>query len=480
MTQAPARPQTVPGTGRPRSTRAGLRPAGPGPAGSGDVGVTPRPRPAHLGVVHVIQLVIVEGAALGVLIAARGDVAAVVLAALAGLLVVGVTLTRRRGRWLAEWMLLDARARRRRRFVPDPAGTDPRLAALRCLAPRLSVQDVEGSEGSAVGVGYDGEGWFAAAAIAATTGLTGDGSPSVPLGALAAVLDPHPQAGLDDPGQSRTAVQVVTLTTPAPDAALDDASPAGRSYRELLAATGSAPADRITWVSVRLEARMLAEVGAGDQDEAVRVPPALLRMVRRLVKTLRSAGLPVQVLDADGLVDALARCCDLLPPADVVPGTRADAPVTTAPAGSSGTSPGQPARGPVAPEESRRLWRSASLEHVTFWLRDWPQPTARPTLLDDLAAVPAGLTSVAVRLVAEHDDLRDTGTGTVPGRREPSADDRFDVRALVRVAAPADRLDGACEAMSRAAEDAGARLFRLDGEQAPAAYATAPTGGGPR
>lgn len=442
--------------------------------------MTSRPRPSHLGVVHVFQLVVVEGAVLGILVATRGGVLAAVLAALAGLLVVAAALTRRRGRWLAEWTLLAARARRRRRYVPHPAEPDPRLAALRCLAPRLAVQDVEGSSGGLVGVGYDGEGWFATATVAPPADLNGDLSPTIPLGALAAVLDPHPQAGLDDPGQSRAAVQVVTLTTPAPNgdahgatnSAADGAAPADRSYRELLAATGPAFADRIVWVTVRLEARMLAEDGAGDRDETVRVPPALLRMTRRLVKTLRTAGLPVQVLDADGLLDALARCCDLLPPTDARPGIRQ---------GATGTPPtAHSPRGPVAPEEDRRVWRSSTLEHVTYWLQDWPRPTSRPTLLDDLAAAPAGLTSVAVRLVAEPDDLRAPADGPVPGRREPSAGDRFDVRALVRIGAPVDRLGGACQAMTQAAEAAGARLFRLDGEQAPAVYATAPTGGGRR
>ena len=56
--------------------------------------------------------------------------------------------------------------------------------------------------------------------------------------------------------------------------------------------------------------------------------------------------------------------------------------------------------------------------------------------------------------------------------------DGTDVRCLVRVAARTAAIADACRAVREAADRGGAQLFRLDGEQAAAVYASAPTGGG--
>ncbi|WP_131792611.1 MULTISPECIES: hypothetical protein [Protofrankia] len=58
--------------------------------------------------------------------------------------------------------------------------------------------------------------------------------------------------------------------------------------------------------------------------------------------------------------------------------------------------------------------------------------------------------------------------------------DLIDLRCLVRVAAPAADLDRTCQEIMNIAAQAHADLFPLDGEQAPAVYASAPTGGGVR
>ncbi len=81
-------------------------------------------------------------------------------------------------------------------------------------------------------------------------------------------------------------------------------------------------------------------------------------------------------------------------------------------------------------------------------------------LLPVLAEVPAQSTSLALMI-------------------EPGAGDA-EVRCLVRVAAPPAQLAGACQHLVEAATRSGVELFRLDGEQLPAVYATAPTGGGAR
>jgi type VII secretion protein EccE len=140
--------------------------------------------------------------------------------------------------------------------------------------------------------------------------------------------------------------------------------------------------------------------------------------------------MPIQLLDAEGLLDALAQACAL------------------------GT--GERSR---AAREDWGAWATARLAHACFWVRQWPAAHAAGALPGALAGTLAA-TTVAVML-------------------EPG-EDGIELRCLVRVSAPANQLAAACAAVSDAAERAGARLFRLDGEQAPAVYATAPTGGGAR
>jgi hypothetical protein len=57
-------------------------------------------------------------------------------------------------------------------------------------------------------------------------------------------------------------------------------------------------------------------------------------------------------------------------------------------------------------------------------------------------------------------------------------DDSIDIRCLIRVAAPPAEINKACKTVTREAGRLRMRLLRLDGEQAPAVYASAPTGGG--
>jgi hypothetical protein len=106
-------------------------------------------------------------------------------------------------------------------------------------------------------------------------------------------------------------------------------------------------------------------------------------------------------------------------------------------------------------------WHSARLTHRTFWLKTWPSSaTTIGALFDWAAATPAAQTSVALIL-------------------EPSGDDDVAVRALIRLAArPGDNFTALENALLSGVKGAGGELQPLDGEQGPAAYATAPTGGG--
>jgi type VII secretion protein EccE len=223
-------------------------------------------------------------------------------------------------------------------------------------------------------------------------------------------------------------VQVVTHTVPVPDT--DDAS--NRSYRDLQARYGTVavPVDRATWIAVRLDARALAEAGAELPEQAPAVVSALMR---HLVKALRRSGIMARPLDRSSLLDALDRSCDLLPP--------------------DGSAPPKP-------HEDWNVWLSGRLAHRTFWVQGWPSVTQAGALLDSLSTTPAALTSVALILAPDGEHV--------------------DIRCLARVAATPDQLDAVCKAVSHGARLAHAQLLELGGEQGPAVYATAPTGGGPR
>ncbi|MBG6140585.1 type VII secretion protein EccE [Longispora fulva] len=335
-----------------------------------------------------------------------------------------VLFGRSQGRWWTERLRLRWQLRKRRTSVAHPS-PDRRLAALSGLVPDLTVRTVPDSAGSPVGVAHDGSGWFAVITATPDSGMRGDSQATMPLASLARAL-----SGAEQPGG---VIQVVTHSVPTPSSGLPGHSPASQSYRELTETLGRVPADRNCWVTVRLDARLLAEAtdGPAGGDETVAL---LLALVRRVGKALRRSGVPYRVLDSDGLLDAMVRSLDLEPPAHDT--------------------------GVPRPQEQWQSWHSAGLAHACFWLRDWPQTTQIGPLLDSMAASPAALTSVATIL-------------------QPT-EEGIDIRCLVRVANPEPRLAEATQAVQAAASQAGGRLFRLDGEHASAVYASAPTGGGAR
>jgi type VII secretion protein EccE len=410
----------------PAAVRAVARVATNERAAPAVVSVLARRRPGYLGVVNVSQLLLVEAAlALAVAAFSRG-IWMVTGTAIAGLAVAATTFGRWRGHWWVERILMNRRYRHRRMSGPA-TGTDRRLVALHSLAPDLSVVNVEGADGTRVGVARDDAGWYAVTAVAAPGGLRGEVQAALPLDRLVRVI-----AESDQPGVT---VQVVVHTAPAPSLELDPRHRSATSYQELLRRYGAVPANQSVWVAVRLDARTLAEAAIDGTDESDLAPAAVAGLARRVGKTLHTAGLANQVLDADGLLDALVRSCYLERPSRGVPLEHA--------------------------RESWQAWHASGLTHVCYWVSTWPtEAGARRVLLDRLAGAPAAVTSVAL-------DLQPRTDGT-------------DLRCVVRVAADPDALAQACAATIEIAENAGARLLRLDGEQAPAVYASAPTGGGAR
>jgi type VII secretion protein EccE len=406
-------------------------------AGADQAVLLPRRRLGHLGPVHVTQLLLAELVIIGVLAALNQGALVVTGAALAGLLLLGITMGRQQGRWWLERRLIVRQFRRRLAGGADRAA-DPRLTALRRLAPGLVVSDVDVADGAQVGVARDDAGWYAVIAVPPTAagfgeagpGL-GEAGPGLPLDAMVAALGEAEQAG--------ATLQVVTHTIPAPSLDTPAQSLAGQSYRQLLAGFGAVPVpvSQTSWVAVRLDARTLAELGVDDDADLGSAPAVVAALVRRVGTSLRRAGTAHQVLDSEGLLAALARSCDL----ESLPTTGG---------------------GPPVVREDWSAWHSTRLAHRAFWVRSWPPLGQAAHLLRWLATAPAAVSSLALVLAPDQD--------------QPTVD----LRCLLRVAAPAGELAAVCETIAAGARRAGAELFPLDGEQGPAVYASAPTGGGPR
>jgi type VII secretion protein EccE len=398
------------------------------PGATGPATLLPRRRPGYLGPVHVTQLLISEAAVVAVLALAGRGIIVLAGAVVVGLALLVVTLSRRQGRWWLERRLMTWQYQRRRRARPVLVRDDPRLTALRWLAPGLTVENVDARDGAQIGVARDDAGWFAVAAISPRAAMRDDPHAGLPLDILVRAL-----VDADQPG---AVLQVVTHTIPAPSLDLDGGRPAGHSYRELLQRFGpvAIPIDRVTWIAVRLDARALAEAGVDGVTETDQAPTAVATLIRRVAKSLRQVAIPYQVLDADGLLDALARSCDLAHPSQAGPAPE--------------------------PREDWTAWHSGRLAHRSFWVRDWPSIAQSGALLDWLSTAPAAQSSIAMLLAPDGDSV--------------------DLRCVARVAASPNDLAGVTEAVDRGARLAHARLFQLDGEQAPAVYASAPTGGGPR
>ncbi|MFI5906786.1 type VII secretion protein EccE [Dactylosporangium sp. NPDC051541] len=388
----------------------------------------PRRRRGYVGGVHVGRLVLIEAVLL--LIAAMVPHGPIVagIAGFAGLLVLLVALLRSRGRWWLERRAMSREHNRRRDAGPDPAPEpDRRLVMLRTLAPGLQVREVTGAtaEGPRIGVGCDAAGWYAAAVLGSGDSMRGDAEPGVPLDLLARVLDEaeHPGA----------VVQVTTVTVPAPWQPVDNNQFAARSYRELqhLQSGSPLPAERTTWVAVRLEARARAEVGMAGSYDAEHAPALVGSLIRKVGRLLRDAGLEHRILTGDELTDAVARACEL------DPAVRGEA---------------------WRPREDWTVWRSGELAHTVFWLKTWPRLDNTSALLEHLISLPSS--SSASSLILTRD-----GGGLA-------------LRGLIRVSAVPAALEPSARALEEAATAAHAELVRLDGEHGPGMYACAPTGGG--
>lgn len=408
----------------------GAPPAGPAPAAASTPQQLPAPaakpirRRGHLGSFSVAQIALVEIAVLAaVAVASRGPVPGLI-GGVGGALVILFALARRHHRWWLEDTVMSRRLRRRRGAALDPAAS-PALAALRSLAPRLTIRDVSAPDGARVGVGADEAGWFAAVALTPAAPAHHEAAP-IPLDALVGLL-----ADADQPG---AVLQLVTHTVAAPSLELHHASPASSSYRQLTTAHGSPPmpAYRESIVVARLDAVALAEALLDHTTDPGAAAALVAGLGRRVARSLRRFGIACRVLDADELLRALARSCDVEP--------------------ATGAEPG-----PMREEWTQ--WHSARLTHRTFWLKTWPAAEQVGPLLERMTAVPAAQSDLAIVL-------------------EPGGGEDVAIRLLIRMAAPPEVLPELTTVLLDTAAQAGGELVALDGEQGPGVYATAPTGGG--
>ncbi|MDI6098057.1 type VII secretion protein EccE [Actinoplanes sp. NEAU-A12] len=392
------------------------------------------PKRGHLGTLSLAQILVAEAAVLAVAAAFTGTLLTVAVAVAGSAALLLLVFSRRQHRWWLEHRLV-ARDHRRRRAARIDARSGPVLAALRTVAPGLTVRDVAASRGptagapasggtaaeGTVGVARDEAGWFSVVTL-------DPAAAPLPLDSLLSALSGTGQPGL--------VMELVTHTVPAPSPDVPAASPSGASYRQLVEAVSPSPvpAYRESSISIRIDAQTLAEALLDHTADPEAAATLVAGLARKVVTSLRRLGVTGRPLDAERLLALLARSCD------VEPWALADGPGV---------------------DEAWTHWRSARLVHRTYWLKTWPESaTEIGSLFAWAATAPAAQTSVALVLGA--------GGG-----------DEVPMRAFIRLATRPDADLGALDRVLReGARRAGGELQALDGEQGPAAYATAPTGGG--
>jgi type VII secretion protein EccE len=371
------------------------------------------------GVAHLVTFEVVAAAV--ALAALSRNVIALAATSFAAIVLVLIVFGRADGRWVYEWFGARRRMGQRRRAaaarIRTHATSQPFAAAMATLSPRLSIRAVP-DRGRTIGVGQDRDGWFVALAVGLFHDVSGEREMRLELERLVRLLDESVMAV--------SAVQVVShhLVSQAGDSA------ATRSYRELVAPEGC-PLDQRVWLAVRLSPTDAVEAAATRGGGIDGVDRAMAALAGRLEKILASAGATYEVLDADGLRDAILFSCGL---ETVVHNLGAD-----------------------RPKERWTSWTAGGLVHVCFTVADWPREPS-PDLVRQLSQV-AGVSVTVATVLRPHGE-------------------RAGLLGLVRVVAPADRLRATTKELSTTASQLGLRLRRLDGDQATGVYATAPTGGG--
>ncbi|MGA8116081.1 MAG: type VII secretion protein EccE [Actinocatenispora sp.] len=387
----------------------------------------------RVGRFRVEQLVVVELVLLGVLTLLHRPLWQVVTGGVVGLVVMSAVFASTGGRWWLARVAMRGRFRRRRAAARTGRAKDQRLAVLRELSPALTVESAEERD-HRIGIGYDGSGWFAVAELdfGSRNGVVGEHAGALPFGNLARTV-------LDDEFPVST-IQVVTHTVPAPSAGLSGQAACQASYRELVSTVHSAAAAFQTlWLTVRLDADdalAAAEERGGGTDGVHR---AIAAALSRCTKAVEGRGRTCRLLDADELLDALVRSCGIT---------------------GTGTSPGR-----NRTTEEWDLWRGDGLAHAGYWIETWPPVEAdRHGLLTDLIVTCGVENSLSIALRRP------------PLAADGAAEPMIDIHGVLRLMTVSDGLARAGEQAVDIAKRSGFGLSLLSGEQAPAIFASAPTG----
>lgn len=313
---------------------------------------------------------------------------------------------------------------RRRSANPGDVEVDTAGDALAGLAPGLQLRDVT-ERGTDYGVAFDGYGWFAVLAVAYADPTEPTGLDAATMRAVSSVLF--------DSEVTVSGIQVVSHLVPSPSAELEPDTACAQSYAELL---GDDPvvSHHMTWLAVRLDGTDAAVAAAERGGGVAGARRAVVAVARRLARRLADHRVSYTVLSADSLKVALTHS---------VSGETVSAALNR------------------RAREDLRSWRLGGLVQATF---------AVDGKLDDIDGLRRLWMSMAVlsaSFVSISVVLRPSGS-------------RAQLQSLLRVAYDAALNDGAPDELVHAAAECGVRLWRHDGQQAAATYASAPTGGGCR
>ena len=390
------------------------------------------PRPGRVGPLLVIRLVFLEAAValIAVPLLTKHAVWVVLTLPLAAVCVVGA-LVGSHGRWIGQLSAVRGEFRERRSQRTDASGGEAALAPLRETFPALRTASVSSRTGEPVGM--IGDGTFLTAVVRVSARHEPLREPRsahpLPLGVVAGVLS--------DERLSVSCVQVVTHTQPAPAPHVPPHALAVRAYQGVM---GDVPAQRTTWVAIRLEPEQAAGAIEARGGGAVGIQRTLLTAVQRVASDLEGAGFEATPLSEPDLITAIGTACAVNPQIGITP---------------------RAAGATHRTEETKRTWRCDDRWHTSFWLDKLPKLSAdeTPHLIATLTSVPTLATTFAV--------TASRGTGGSVG-----------FSAHVRVAARSEaQLTEAAKSLEQRASKAGAHLTRLDGEQLPGLVATIPLGG---
>jgi type VII secretion protein EccE len=307
------------------------------------------------------------------------------------------------------------------RARPATPEGDAKLLALRAIAPALRLTDAT-HRGRTMGVAEDGAGWFAAVDLASGRGLDGNRHAEVPVGRLAELLAAE--------HLPVTAIQVVATTVPAPAPGAETGSPCRRSYLNLLA-DRPIVADHSLRVVARMSGADAVAASAARGGGLTGVQRALAAAMGRVAAVVASSHVRVETLDAEQLGVALL---DSLYPAGFDPSAQAGI------------------------EERWQAWQGETLVHRTWRVKAGPR-ISLSELHDRL--VFTGVQTVVTSLTLHKD----------PHGAQPVAE------LLIRLVMPPSDVSGGSDRLALALRAVNIGSEPVDGRQAAAAYASAPTAG---